>query len=250
MKTETLLGLAVPLLFVSMRLIEARSPARPYEPMRLWPWLGTLFFILTLVVGALTPHLLPVEAFKAHQVFDLGHLGLWGVPIGVLCITFVGYWWHRAEHRFNWIWRATHQLHHSPTRVDLLGAFYTHPLEVVLKVCISTLIGSFVLGLAPLAASAMGLTSALLSLFQHWNIHTPQWLGYLVQRPESHARHHASGVQTRNFSDLPLWDIVFGTFANPHAFNGKVGLGLGLNGNAATPRVWDLLLMRDAGPQP
>ena len=33
-----------------------------------------------------------------------------------------------------------------------------------------------------------------LGTFQHANIRTPRWLGYLVQRPESHSLHHARGV--------------------------------------------------------
>jgi hypothetical protein len=53
------------------------------------------------------------------------------------------------------------------------------------------------------------------ALFQHANIKTPHWLGYLVERPESHAIHHGRGIHRYNYSDLPLWDIVFGTFRNP-----------------------------------
>ena len=29
--------------------------------------------------------------------------------------------------------------------------------------------------------------TTFLSIFQHTNIRTPQWLGYIVQRPESHS---------------------------------------------------------------
>lgn len=51
---------------------------------------------------------------------------------------------------------------------------------------------------------------------QHANIRTPRWLGYFVQRPESHCVHPARGVHHYNYSDIPLWDILFGTFVNPH----------------------------------
>ena len=37
------------------------------------------------------------------------------------------------------------------------------------------------------------------------NVRTPQWLGYLVQRPESHSVHHQRGVHAYNYSDLPLF---------------------------------------------
>ena len=51
--------------------------------------------------------------------------------------------------------------------------------------------------------------------FQHANIRTPRWLGYLIQRPESHGVHHGRGIHRYNYADLPLWDMVFGTFRNP-----------------------------------
>lgn len=239
MKPETLLGLAVPLLFVAMLLLEARAPARTYAVVPRWRWIGGAFFVLTLAVGSLTPLLLPLQALRDHRLLDLGAAGLWGWPIGLLATTFVGYWLHRAEHRFEWLWRATHQLHHSPVRVDMAGAFFAHPMEVVVKVVLSTLVASVVLGLAPLAAAAVNLSVAAISLFQHWNIHTPRWLGYLVQRPESHGIHHARGDRGRNYSELPLWDLLFGTFHNPRFFDGAVGLD-----SRATPRLIDMLLMR------
>jgi len=240
MKPEDLPGLGVPLIFLLMLWIESRYAERPYEPVHRWKWLGTAFFVLTLVIGSVTPLLIPAGYLQRHGLLDLSSLGLWGVPVGVMATTFVSYWVHRAEHRFDWLWLATHQLHHSPVRVDVLGAFYAHPLEVVLKVCVGLLIGTFVLGLAPVAAAAVGLVTASQSLFQHLNIRTPRWLGFLVQRPESHCLHHERDVHSRNFSDLPLWDMVFGTFHNPRAVDVKVGFS-----QAASVRVIDMLLMRD-----
>ena len=52
---------------------------------------------------------------------------------------------------------------------------------------------------------------------------TPRWLGYLIQRPESHCRHHEFGVHASNYSDLPLWDILFGSFHNPASWEGRAG---------------------------
>jgi sterol desaturase/sphingolipid hydroxylase (fatty acid hydroxylase superfamily) len=80
-----------------------------------------------------------------------------------------------------------------------------------------------VLGLDPLAAALTGYLFSFYGLFQHWNIRTPQWLGYFIQRPESHCVHHRMGVHFYNLSDLPLWDIVFGTFRNPKQYLGECG---------------------------
>ena len=87
----------------------------------------------------------------------------------------------------------------------------------------------------------------LAELFYHWNIRTPRWLGYLVQRPESHCIHHLRGFHRCNYSDLPLWDILFGTFANPRAQPIPCGFG-----PKAERRIADMLagklVPEDAAP--
>jgi len=82
-------------------------------------------------------------------------------------------------------------------------------------------------GLGAAAAAGAVLLSGLAELFYHWNVRTPHWLGYLFQRPESHCVHHQEGVHSYNFADLPLWDILFGTFHNPRVAQFRCGFGPG-----------------------
>jgi len=79
------------------------------------------------------------------------------------------------------------------------------------------------LGLDPLAAALVGYLVAFFGYFQHWNVRTPQWLGYVIQRPESHCVHHRMGVHYYNYSDFPPWDILFRTFRNPEKYMGDCG---------------------------
>ena len=83
-----------------------------------------------------------------------------------------------------------------------------------------TLIGFVFLVITGLIATLMPL---LLPLFQRWNVRTPRWIGYFIQRPESHGLHHEFGIHGRNYSDFPLWDMLMGTFVNPETFDGRVG---------------------------
>jgi sterol desaturase/sphingolipid hydroxylase (fatty acid hydroxylase superfamily) len=62
----------------------------------------------------------------------------------------------------------------------------------------------------------------------------------LLQRPESHSLHHARGVHGFNYADLPLWDIVFGTFRNPADAERLQGFYSG-----ASDRVGEMLIFRD-----
>ena len=80
-----------------------------------------------------------------------------------------------------------------------------------------------VLGLDPVAAAVTGYIGVFYGLFQHMNVRTPRWLGVLIQRPESHSVHHRRGFHAYNYSDLPIWDMLWGTFRNPQEFHGEVG---------------------------
>jgi len=82
-------------------------------------------------------------------------------------------------------------------------------------------------------------------MFQHANIRTPRWLGYIIQRPESHSLHHGRGVHRYNYADLPLWDMVFGTFRNPAEMQAEVGFYKG-----ASNRVLAMLAGRDVSSPP
>ena len=83
----------------------------------------------------------------------------------------------------------------------------------------------FAVGLGPAAAANAVLLSGLAELFYHWNVRTPYWLGFIFQRPESHCVHHQEGVHSYNFADLPLWDMLFGTFRNPRQWQARCGFG-------------------------
>ncbi len=116
------------------------------------------------------------------------------------------------------MWRLFHQIHHSPQRVDMSGAALFHPLETVAFLVIGALVTTLVLGLDPVAAALTGYIAAFYGYFQHMNIRTPRWLGYIIQRPEAHCIHHQRDVHAYNYGDLPIWDMLFGTFRNPAGF--------------------------------
>lgn len=234
------LSLFTPAVFISLWLLESRWQARKYVPVKHWHWIGASFFLLIMVTATVTPLLWAKTGLPMLRVFDLRSIGWWGYPLGLSLVTFISYWWHRAEHKFDIFWRMTHQLHHSALRVDIAGAFYTHPLEVVVKSTLGILIGAVFLGLQPLVAAAVSMTTAFLAIFQHWNVRTPRWLGLFIPRPEMHGLHHEYGVHARNYADLPLWDMLFGTYVNPSSFDGRVGFE-----PQASARIGAMLLMRD-----
>jgi sterol desaturase/sphingolipid hydroxylase (fatty acid hydroxylase superfamily) len=160
------------------------------------------------------------------QLVDGAALGpVGGVVVGYVAMTFVFYWWHRARHEVPFLWRHLHQVHHSPARIEVLTSFYKHPLEILANAWISSSLLVVVLGLPAASAAAVVAVSGVAELVYHWNVRTPRWLGWIFQRPEMHRRHHERGWHRNNFSDLPAWDLLFGTFDNPRDTPRLCGFG-------------------------
>ena len=168
-----------------------------------------------------------------------------GGLVAFVVTQFFQYWWHRLMHNSDRLWRWFHQMHHSAERLDVLGANYFHPLDIIGFSFVQSVVPYFVLGVSAEAALLSGFTGLFYALFQHTNVHTPQWLGYLIQRPESHSVHHGRGVHGFNYADFPLWDLVFGTFRNPREFHAETGFWDGASG-----RVLALLAGRDVSRPP
>jgi sterol desaturase/sphingolipid hydroxylase (fatty acid hydroxylase superfamily) len=142
------------------------------------------------------------------------------------------------------LWRWFHQVHHSATRIEVVTSFYKHPLEIVANGVLSSLILYVVLGLEAAPAGFAVTLTGLAEIFYHWNVKTPYWLGFIFQRPESHCVHHQRAHHTQNFSDLPLWDMLFGTFHNPRVAPEKCGFG-----PEAERQLPEMLLGRRIHPQ-
>jgi sterol desaturase/sphingolipid hydroxylase (fatty acid hydroxylase superfamily) len=218
----------VPLIVLGVALVmiwlENKRPGRRWPEVTGW-WrraalLNGVQFALVLLTG-----LAWNEWLRENRPWSADWLGEgWGALLGYLTLTFIYYWWHRWRHEVALFWRL-HQIHHSAQRIEVLTSFYKHPLEIFINCSITSATLYLLLGLGPRAAAGAVLLTGLGELFYHWNYRTPPWVGYFFQRPESHCVHHEEGIHHYNYSDLPLWDMLFGTFKNPPAWEGRCGLG-------------------------
>jgi sterol desaturase/sphingolipid hydroxylase (fatty acid hydroxylase superfamily) len=243
MNLELIVTLAVPLTFIGFAVLERLMPARPLPKISWWRSKGVFFFVLTSLIGMLAP-LLWAETIQAYRIMDLEWLG----AIGGGLLAFAGYqlaqyWWHRAMHNTDFLWRWFHQMHHSAERHDIFGAAYFHPFDVVGFAFVQTSV-PLMIGVSLEAALLAGYLGAFYAYFQHTNVRTPRWLGYFIERPESHSVHHGRGVHRYNYADLPLWDLVFGTFVNPERFETETGFYDG-----ASKLVVPMLLGRDVNAE-
>lgn len=233
-------SLTVFALYGALMCWEALAPARELPRIRGWRRMGLASFAAYFFASAYLP-LLWTDALARFRLFDLTGLGTWGGLAAGLAVFETGlYAWHRALHRSDVLWRVCHQMHHSAERHDTFGAFWFSPFDVAGFALLGSLCLTLVVGLTPQAATATLLVTTFCSAFQHANIRTPRWPGYAIQRPESHSLHHQRGVHAGNYADLPLLDMLFGTFRNPRTFARRQGFHDG-----ASRRVWDMLRWRD-----
>ena len=153
--------------------------------------------------------------------------------------TFVFYWWHRLRHEQGF-WQIFHQIHHSASRIEILTSFYKHPIEILINAVFSSTIIYQLLGCSLMGAFWFNFFAATGEYFYHANIKTPGWLRCFVQTPELHSVHHQYDVHSFNYSDIPIWDRIFGTYKDTRTFTPRCGFPQG-----AEQRFAEMLVFQD-----
>jgi sterol desaturase/sphingolipid hydroxylase (fatty acid hydroxylase superfamily) len=216
--TLVVLGLAV-----LMIVVERLRPGRAWPSVRNW-WARAIAVNLVQIGIVFLAGATWDGWLQRHRIWSAEPLGVaGGAVVGYVVITFIYYWWHRVRHSSDFLWRWFHQLHHSPQRIEIITSFYKHPFELVANGILSSVIVYVLVGLDVQGATLAVTLTGVAELFYHWNVSTPYWVGFLIQRPESHLVHHQQGLHAFNYGDLPLWDMLFGTFRNPREWQAKCG---------------------------
>jgi sterol desaturase/sphingolipid hydroxylase (fatty acid hydroxylase superfamily) len=232
-------------IFLALMIAEAVMPGRKLPTVPYWRLKGITAFVIYFFISSYLP-LFWSDWLAASKVFDLTGLGhYWGAVVALLLYQFGVYVWHRAMHNNNFLWRVFHQMHHSAERVDTYGTFFFSPMDMIGFTFLTSLAMVWFAGFTAQATIYAIYGATFLAVIQHTNIKTPQWTGYIFQRPESHSIHHAKGVHAFNYSDLPLFDIIFGTFHNPKAFARESGFY-----NGASAEIGKMLLFKDINNEP
>lgn len=154
--------------------------------------------------------LLPLRAAARRLPFWL-HAAI-SVALGDLLV----YWFHRACHRYDFLWRF-HAVHHSAEHLDWLAAHREHPFDgIATQLCLN--LPGILLGLPFEAMGAVIVIRGFWAVFIHSNIRLPLGpLRYVLGAPEVHHWHHLRSERTvHNFANLAPWaDLLFGTYHCP-----------------------------------
>lgn len=210
-------------MFLGLAALDYLIRSRKFPDISYWRWRGVGFTLLYFAVTTYSP-LLWDGVLGQYQIVDGSSWPFWAqLLIGFVFYEFLIYAWHRTMHSVQPIWRWFHQMHHSAERVDIWGTFYFHPFDMLGWALLGSCALVLGIGLSGEAALMISVAATFCAMFQHANIRTPQWLGYIVTRPESHAVHHERGVHAFNYGDVPWFDMLLGTFRNPREWQGEAG---------------------------
>ncbi len=219
--TAQLMPLLTAVGVLCLMALERLRPNRAYQADRGWvvrlSVLASVGIVATLLVGAWLDSVIP--ALNAARPPHALRAALTSLPaylqglLAYLVVTFFVYWWHRARHHSDTLWRWFHQVHHSTHRLQAVTAFYAHPTDFLGNLVIVTGVSYGLLGLGVDAAAWTAFWVGLFDVWEHTNVTTPRWLGFLIVRPEMHRVHHEKDRHQSNYG-LPVWDLLFGTFEN------------------------------------
>lgn len=224
---------ATALFFVLERVIPGRQ--LPEAP----GWYARAGFLNLCQVGIVL--LAGVAWSRWGQRWSLFHISRAMPALAQGLLAWFVYWWHRARHDSNFLWRVFHQIHHSPSRIELLTSFYKHPLEIAADSLLSSIILFVLLGASFQAGEWFNVFAVLGEYFYHSNLRTPHWVGYVLQRPEHHSIHHELDVHSFNYGDITWWDRLFGTFRETDEFAAQCGFP-----NGHENRLASMLRFRDS----
>jgi sterol desaturase/sphingolipid hydroxylase (fatty acid hydroxylase superfamily) len=224
-------------------LIERLFPKQKLPVKEGWLLRATIFNILQFIIVLLGHYTWEHWIIGNNSMFKFSESfsPFVGGLVAYLINTWVFYWWHRLRHESKFCWLIFHQFHHSPESIEVITSFYKHPFEIAMNSVIITILMYPILGLSVEQNANMTLISAFAEFFYHMNIRTPYWLGFIIQRPEMHCLHHLRDKRyCMNYSDLPLWDMLGGTFDNPKDDVIPTGFS-----NDKENRITDLMLCKD-----
>ena len=236
----TLPSVMVIVVTVLFLVLERLYPGRALPYSRGWYGRAILVNLAQLAITLATARLW-VQWFGEFSLFDLSAINIPIVEgfVAWFVGTFFFYWWHRIRHGKGF-WLIFHQIHHSPSRIEAATSFYKHPVEILSDSLLSALVLYPFLGCSMMGAFWYNFFAATGEYFYHSNLRTPAWVRYFIQTPELHSVHHEYDVHRYNYSDIPLWDRLFGTYKDATVFVDRCGFPDG-----AEQKLGQMLLFRD-----
>ncbi|MDF5732857.1 MAG: sterol desaturase family protein [Rhizonema sp. PD38] len=240
--------------FLFLFLLERLVPLRSVKHSLKWRlWINFCVTTLAFAINAVLVQ--PPTRFTMQRTIQLS-LGLTHVvelPAAVeFALTFLlmdltFYYWHRANHRFSFLWRF-HNVHHIDPDMDVSTAFRFHFVEIAL----STGFRIFQIALIGVSTGTFALYELIFlanTLFHHSNVRLPveveRLLNIVLVTPRMHGIHH-SQVQDETNSNysviFPWWDRLHHTL-HLNILSSEITIGIPAYSDVDDNKLQNLLIM-------
>ncbi|MCH7723452.1 MAG: sterol desaturase family protein [Bacteroidetes bacterium] len=212
--------LALILYVIIIVILERMYPYKEQKLFRKWFWNDFIFYTIFqgIVMGFIIAELIMFIDNHA-QLSRLQLVSDW--PLGTQLLFFLVthdlfiFAFHWLMHHNRFLWRF-HEAHHSVRDVDWVAGSRSHPFEILINQTVE-FAPIVILGAAPEIALLKGLIDGAWGVWIHANINVyTGWIQYVINGPEMHRWHHASGYGRINLATkLAIWDWIFGTAYRP-----------------------------------
>jgi len=217
-----LAGALLPAVFVSLLALEAIRPLRR----RTRPTLHRLVInlcisALAFAAGVLVVRPVAVAAMQWAAGQRFGLLNLVPMPrparvaLGFLLMDLTFYYWHRANHAVELLWRF-HNVHHVDPDLDVSTSFRFHFVEVLYSAAFRAVQVSLI-GTSLLIYALYEMVFQICTMFHHSNLRLPirleRWLNKVFVTPRMHGIHHSAIEQETNSN----YSVVFRCWDALHA---------------------------------
>ena len=181
---------------------------------------------------------LPLTVIALGFSLDRGILewrGAWssgfaGLAVDILLLDLFAYFWHRAGHELDVLWRF-HEVHHRDEFLDVTTGLRFHFGEVIFGSAIRAV---FLIATGSPIEHVIIFDVLMMAMnwYSHSNIKLPLWyekaLSFLIVTPWLHWTHHKTSKpeSDQNYAVIfSFWDIFFGTRAERGR---RIGMQVGL----------------------
>lgn len=157
--------------------------------------------------------------FVAQQFSSYGLLGSLenGLFKGILAFAFFDlaiYVWHRASHKYEWLWRF-HKIHHCDKSFNVSTGFRFHVFDLLLEI-VYKCVFVIVIGVDAYLVLSIEIIELFFIFFHHANIQVPheEKISQVIITPFLHRAHHST-LRSEHDSNygivLSVWDKIFNT---------------------------------------
>ena len=176
-------------------------------------------------IGDVTP---PFMAGTVHYLQSLPSAVK--IIVALFIVDFILYWIHRAQHRFNLMWR-THAWHHSVEQMYWFAGFRTSFFHSFIYNIPQVVIPVTLLKLTPAEAGIGYSIGLLIQFWEHTNLKVNIRPACVADGDAGLSSHSSLGDNAHRGMNLAptfrLWDRLFGTYVDPASMPAEFPLGLG-----------------------